>query len=214
MRIICLANSRKHGGRCIAGIDNKGNWIRPISSSSKRAISRQARNVNGLEPEVLDILEIPLHEHGSVEGCQPENRLLKEGIWGKKGKIKPKELLRYCEKDSPILHNDLDYVRSVCFRAIPTRGWKSLQLIHNNNVSFKSDKHSKEKYRADCVTSKRKRMSLVVTDPVICEKLRKNEKVSNDCLLTVSLAPGWSPSRNIPKRCYKFVAGVIELSRP
>ena len=34
MRIICLANSYKHNGRCIAGIDDAGRWVRQQSSCS------------------------------------------------------------------------------------------------------------------------------------------------------------------------------------
>lgn len=31
IRMICLANSRKIGGRCVAGIDvNTGEWVRPV----------------------------------------------------------------------------------------------------------------------------------------------------------------------------------------
>ena len=145
MRIICLANSYKHNGRCIAGIDEAGRWVRPVSSSQKRAIDKETRIIDGSEPQILDVLEIPLHAHGPVDGCQPENKLLKAGQWKKVGRVKPKDLLKYCEDDSVVLHNNLDHVPTSCFRMIPSYGWKSLQLIHSDNVVFEKDENNKAK---------------------------------------------------------------------
>ena len=72
MRIICLANSFKHGGRCVASMDEQGNWIRPVSRSKKRAIDKETRFLYGKEPEILDILDVPLHPSGPLDGCQPK----------------------------------------------------------------------------------------------------------------------------------------------
>ena len=211
MRIICLANSYKYNGRCIAGIDESGRWLRPVSSSAKRAIDKETRYINGNEPQLLDILEIPLHAHGPNEGCQKENRLVRAGEWKKLGRLEPEDLIKYCEDDSVVLHNNLDYVRASCFRMIPGRGWKSLQLIHSENVVFERNENNKTKWQAEFTNSKGISFNLRVTDPVICERLDRGEKIDNNCLLTISMAPGWSPDRNTPKRCYKFVAGVVEL---
>ena len=133
MRIICLANSYKYNGRCIAGLNEAGRWVRPVSSGKKRAIDKETRII-------LDSLEIPLHAHGPSDGCQPENKLLKAGQWKKVGIAKPKDLLKYCEDDSVVLHNNLDHVRASCFRMIPSYGWKSLHFVHNDNVTFEQDK--------------------------------------------------------------------------
>ena len=211
MRIICLANSFKHGGRCIAGMDEQGNWIRPVSRSKKRAIDKETRMLCGKEPEVLDILDVPLYLSGPVDGCQPENKLIMEGKWKKVGSSSAQEMLKYSEDDSVVLHNQLDYVRTVCFSAIPRRGMKSLQLIRNRNVEFKPDVQRKEKWRCLFRNSKGNEFALELTDPVACEKLNSNSKLSSDCLLTTSLAPGWSPARDRAKRCSTFVAGIIEL---
>lgn len=211
MRIICLANSYKHNGRCIAGIDESGRWLRPVSSSSKRAINKETRSINGSEPQLLDILEIPLHAHGPNDGCQKENKLIKVGNWQKVGQEKPKDLLKFCDDDSVILHNNLDYVRACCFRAIPHYAWKSLQLIHSKNVVFEKNENNKSKWQAKFINSKGNAFNLRLTDPVISERLERGEKIDRNCLLTISMAPGWSPDSRIPKRCYKFVAGVVEL---
>jgi len=211
MRIICLANSYKHNGRCIAGIDNRVRWVCPVSSSRKRAIDKETRIIDGSEPQILDILEIPLHAHGPVDGCQPENKLLKTGQWRRLGRAKPEDLLKYCEGDSRVLHNNLDHVRAGCFKMIPGYGWKSLQLVRNKNVVFEQDENNKAKWRANFINSKGNALSLRVTDPATCERLERGENISKDCLLTVSMASGWSPDKQTAKRCYKFVAGVVEL---
>jgi len=212
MKIICLANSYKYNGHCIAGLNEAGQWVRPVSSSKKRAIDKETRIIDGSEPQILDILEIPLHAHGPVEGCQPENKLLKDGQWKKVGRVRPKDLLKYCEDDSVILHNNLDHVRASCFKMIPSYGWKSLQLVRNKNVVFEQDENNKAKWRANFVNSKGNALSLRVTDPATCERLERGENISKDCLLTVSMASGWSPDKQTAKRCYKFVASVVELN--
>lgn len=213
MRLICLANSKKHGGRCIAGIDEAGNWVRPVSPSQKRAINKNTRILDGFEPQIMDILEVPLHAHGPSDGCQRENRLLKEGAWEIVGQIQANDLLKYCENDSVVLHNHLDYVRAVCFRAIPSQKWKSLQLIRNRNVVLERDEKDKDIWRASFVDGKGHNLNLVVTDPLACGRLERGDQISNNCILTISLGPGWSPNGDTPKRCYKFVAGVIQLTQ-
>jgi len=136
---------------------------------------------------------------------------LKAGQWKLIGRAKPKDLLKYSEADSVILHNNRDHVPASCFRMIPSYGWKSLQLIYNREVVFEQDEKNKAKWRANFVNSKGTALSLRVTDPATCERMGCGEELSKDCLLTVSMAAGWSPDKRTAKRCYKFVAGVIEL---
>ncbi len=145
-RIVCLANSYKHNERCIAGIDvETGKWVRPVSSREDRAITKAMRAISGKEPQILDVLEIPLENHGPDEGCQPENRLLRPGQWRIVGRMKPEKLLEYCEDDSVVLHNRKDHISPDFFSAAPKEKWKSLQLIHNENVTFEHDWFNRRK---------------------------------------------------------------------
>jgi len=212
MKIICLANSYKHNGRCIAGTNELGKLVRPVSSTCKRAIDKETRTIDGNEPQILDVLDIPLHVHGPWDGCQPENKLLKSGKWERIGRVKPEDLLKYCEDDSVILHNNSDHVPASCFRIVPSYGWKSLQLIHNDNVIFEQDENGKDKWRANFGNSKGQVLSLRITDPAICERLTRGESINKNCLLTVSLSAAWSPDKKTAKKCYKFIAGIIELN--
>lgn len=209
-RIICLANSTRPGGRCIAGIDiDTEKWVRPVSRSIKRAITLDMRNIEGEEPEILDVIDIPLEDHGPDEGCQPENRLVKSGKWRKVGRKRPRQVLKYCEDDSIILHNQTDRVLPTFIESLPKKKWKSLQLVRSKSVSFHLDYWGKR--RAFFRDGKGHYLELAVKDPVFQNKLVRGEDVSSDCIMTISLAGPWAPSTTEPKRCYKLVAGVVEL---
>lgn len=89
-RIICLANSYKNGGRCIAGIEIVNNqfgpWIRPVSNRPTRAINIAEQTcADGTPCKPLDILDI---DFGAPipEGYQSENVFITPGVsWLKAG---------------------------------------------------------------------------------------------------------------------------------
>ncbi len=62
IKIVCLTNSRKISGRCIAGkIIGSNKWIRPISNGEGEEISKEEqRYKNGQMPKLLDVITIPL----------------------------------------------------------------------------------------------------------------------------------------------------------
>jgi hypothetical protein len=61
VKIICLANSKKNGNRCIAGIDIcTGKWVRPISNLKDGGVTKDLCSIDNQEPQPLDILDIPL----------------------------------------------------------------------------------------------------------------------------------------------------------
>jgi hypothetical protein len=61
--IVCLANSYKHGGRCIAGIDiHDGQWIRLHGNSADGSLCACEYVLDdGSEPRLLDVIEVEVH---------------------------------------------------------------------------------------------------------------------------------------------------------
>jgi hypothetical protein len=84
--ILCLANSRKMSGRCIAGrevLDGAvfGPWVRPVSEREHAEISEEERRFeNGQFPAVLDIVEVPLKKPLPL-AFQTENHLIDDAYY-------------------------------------------------------------------------------------------------------------------------------------
>ncbi len=77
--IVCLANSRKINGRCVAGRiwDGRvfGDWVRPVSALKKGELHGERLCSGNHDPHLLEIVEVPLLGHQPV-GCQTENHLV------------------------------------------------------------------------------------------------------------------------------------------
>ena len=89
IKIVCLANSRKVSGRCIAGkIIGANKWVRPVSNREGEEISEEERRYeNGQMPKLLDIISVPVKEHKPTLH-QNENYLIDDGYyWAKTGQF-------------------------------------------------------------------------------------------------------------------------------
>jgi len=209
-QIICLANSYKHDGRCIAGIDmNTGEWVRPIPKR-KTAIYNE-RFIDGIidnEPRLLDVLNIPIGSQAPDEGCQPENRYLENGCWKRQRRLSVHDVSQYVENTENLLHNKENKVDPDIFIQMPRQQWKSLQLIRVANPDFGLNPWQKKRciFRYSGV-----RYELKVTDPVIINKINNKENISKNCLLIISMATSFKTPAYEKPYCWKMVAGVIEL---
>jgi hypothetical protein len=88
--ILCLANSRKNGRRCIAGVTDDNAWIRPVSDLDGGGLeARSIKLDNGREPAPLDIIEVPV-VRSCAERHQSENWLVASGVaWRFVGALDP-----------------------------------------------------------------------------------------------------------------------------
>ena len=102
-RIVCLANSRKIGGSCVAGKEllpadgnraqRVGGWIRPVSARQNEELSENERQYEDrTDPRVLDVIDVPLLE-ARPKDYQQENWLIDDSrYWTKAGHITPGHL--------------------------------------------------------------------------------------------------------------------------
>ncbi len=96
-RIVCLANSYKRRGRCIAGIEvlanGYGGWIRPVSERPKAEVAlSECRYENNVIPKLLDVVDVPLRS-AVPNNPQAENYILDPKTWwARKGTLPWDEL--------------------------------------------------------------------------------------------------------------------------
>jgi hypothetical protein len=89
--ILCLANSRRPGGRCVAGKEfaggKTGAWIRPVDPQNDNAISEQeSLYKDGASADLLDIVTIPMTEP-KPQHYHTENHQIDPGFyWAKQGR--------------------------------------------------------------------------------------------------------------------------------
>ena len=115
--IVCLANSFRKGGSCVAGvewIDGKfGEWIRPISHREDHAISDSEKTyTDGTKLALLDLVEIEF-DRPYPSGHQTENWLIKEGVkWKKIGVLGTDDLDDLIERPEKKLWASLESTKN------------------------------------------------------------------------------------------------------
>ena len=224
--IVCLANSRKLAGRCVAGREwfgeRAGDWIRPVSERESRAVSEYERRYeDGSDPSVLDIINVPivgkLTEDGQTEKWQTENWLLDASRkWSKAGVYSMSDLpdlvdpveplwVNFCHTSSGGKHDKvpLDRMAEVS---------NSLRFIEVDELELRVFAHVEASGKREGRVRGHFRHSgldyaLWVTDPGckerylarpdVCYRLRR-------CFLTISLGEPFY------EHCHKLIAAVIE----
>jgi hypothetical protein len=217
-RIVCLSNSLKLEERCIAGINlDTGNWVRPVCDSlypNDGRVPKSARLIGGKEPDLLDILEIPLDDTGNDFGFECENLSVLPGQWSLSGRSQPSELVNYCGNFPHILHNSSKYVNPSFLKALPFKQRRTLQLVQASNISVEKSSSGNIGWRGSLKTSNGQTLTdAKITDPVFAEKLAQGYQPTSNYLVAVSLSMPWAPHDNWEGEmpCWKLIAGVIKV---
>ena len=220
-RMVCLANSRKLAGRCIAGREwsearGAGGWIRPVSAREGREVSEYERQYeDGSDPRVLDVVHVPVREP-LPEGWQRENWLLDpEYYWEKGGTYSWFDLSRLVDPVAPLWidgHSTWDGMNDKIPLELARSLSSSLQLIHVEGLqlevfspgeAFGNPKRRVQGRFSHAGTD----YALWVTDPGYERKyLAKLDGAYGigECYLTVSLGEPYEGA------CYKLIAAIIE----
>lgn len=219
-QIICLANSWKRGERCIAGLETATyRWLRPVCSQYPEdgRVPKAMRLVGDREPRLLDILDIPLDKTGPDFGFECENVTVLAGKWRKVGAVEPVDLLPYCSNAAYILHNPEHYVEVSWLQSLPFEQRQTLQLVYASQLRVyrEINPEGRPRWRGTIITPQGLVLSqLSVTDPQFFQRLEWGKMPQYPCLVTVSLSMPYRPSEDWDRgdRCWKLIAGAIELS--
>jgi hypothetical protein len=136
--ILCLANSRKIGGRCIAGLTREGEWIRPVSADDDGALHPSHYLFDtGDEPAVLDVIRVPVGQH-VPEPHQPENWRVEDVRWQRLSHVAANGARRFLHRNAEpgpeLLGNRLDRVSWDDLRATPAAA--SLALVEPRDMRW------------------------------------------------------------------------------
>ncbi len=218
-RILCLANSRKLNGRCVAGRELSAGraigWIRPVSSREHEEVSEYERQYeDGSDPRVLDIMDVPLLAP-RPKGFQHENWLLDpDQYWSKIGRATWADLKRFIDPVSSLWHNNFSTYNGLNDR-IPLEMTdaidSSLRLLHIDGMTLSVFKpgeafgNPKRRVQGQFVHDGTE-YRLWVTDPrfekAYLAKPDGDYKIG-ESFLTVSLGEPHGGA------CYKLIAAII-----
>jgi hypothetical protein len=219
-QIVCLANSRKHSGRCIAGKEvlprGYGSWIRPISARPSAEISEEERRFeNGEDPRVLDIIDVPLIAAVPMLH-QTENHIIaSDCYWTKKGRLPWAEVKHLIDTPAALWSNGDSTYYGVNDRVTVEQAstmTHSLLLIEpeNPHVSVQTEGaefgNPRRRVRANFAYQGVEYL-LIVTDPV-AERAFLAKPDGRYPLITTYLCVSLGEAHT-DGYCYKLVAAVI-----
>jgi len=218
--IVCLANSRKHSGRCVAGKEwtdgIPGRWIRPVSDRETGELSPdRVRMDNGRTAALLDVIAVPL-EKGCGEGYQRENHLAGALPWRWKARLPASEASRLLDPVDRLWidghHsftgiNDripLDLVRESVSSSLLFVRPQALDIL------VAPDAKGLKRVRAE-LTLDGELYRIPVTDPLAEERFLRRAPgryplEGDEIYVTVSLGEPFEGY------CYKLAAGIVVVS--
>lgn len=221
-RIVCLANSFKIGGSCIAGREVLGNgkyggWIRPVSARATAEVSSsESRYRNNTSPKLLDIIDVPFL-NTAPRNHQTENQVIDaKTSWVKKGELPWVDLEQLRERPESLWINS-DHTSTGAFNCISQAEAATLHdsLVLIKKSTFTVEIGSKTWNEKTTKTYRGKfsykgvDYSLSLTDPVAIAAFAAKEEGDyevNNVYLCISLTEPWEKDNN---RCHKLVAAVI-----
>jgi len=221
--IICLANSNKMGGRCVAGLQVDGTgWVRPIAPKTDHGqlYAPHYKLNDGTAPEVLDVISIDLASHRPQPG-QPENWVMGEQKWVLVSRPAGPELygvLRSALDAGPSLLGSLEAKMPA---SVAARAQASLALVAPLRTHWFLRRYARPQPRVTFELNGQP-YNLPITDPAWTSRLVRRlsglesgthpkEAIgisqASNVLFTVSLSEEYPDTRS----CYKLVAGIIVM---
>jgi len=219
--IVCLANSRKPQGRCVAGRELRNgvllDWIRPVSGRPACELSKADRRYgDGQDPQILDIIDIAMSSP-SARLHQAENHIIDARYrWRRRG-VFPRERIGELLDSPETLWPDGQHTYHGENDAV---GADRIAEVHNSLYLIRPDSPTIIVSTDDGPTGVPRRRvrirfaynrscyKLLVTDPAIESKLLQQPDDAYDMhnvCLCVSLTEPFGEYR----RCFKIVATIL-----
>lgn len=224
--IVCLANSRKLTGRCVAGKEWDGRtlheWCRPVSARDRGELTAErwyARSWR--DPRLLDLIELALlNPHPS--GCQTENHLIDAGVrWKFRGRLTPQSLhAALDDRTGPLWVNGESTSGGLNDRVaaqVAEQQTYSLVLVQPEQMLIKVATEGSQPAQA------RRRVrgwfslggydyGLSITDPILEKPTLLHEDGFSTGLRRPILCISLSEKFVSQNACYKLIAGVIQTT--
>ena len=219
VEFICLANSRRPGGRCVAGLrmDGKG-WVRPVNSIGGTIFRQQYTLDDGREAAIFDVIRVSLKEQ-CPQSYQPENWIVENEPWRLVRRLTLSEASTFLSSNiSTSLSfpgDQLDRVYAAALAQNPVAA--SLALIEPDSIQWyittniKNRRQTRAKFELGGLP-----YDFVITDPQwehrlealplgVHNRIDAGVSQGDRLLFTISLG---APKGGY---CYKLVAAVIVL---
>jgi len=205
--LLVLANSRKYGARCVAGLDPDGNWVRPVAARSGAGIPSSLTRVGTRSLQPLDVVSYKLIEHAPLP-YQSENWVIdldslrfvrSAALNEEQDRLSAASLSRpeFVQDTAPTLMAD-----AVAGMGPPLA---SLALLPTNNVRVVEPEPGH--WRA-AFFSGDDPWSLPFTDELWPNLENLTSPDMGSALVCVSLAEPYEPHGNSPRH-YKLAAGIV-----
>lgn len=219
-RIVCLANSRKGGGRCLAGkeiVNHKaGGWIRPVGSGRENAVTSEEMTCDDRsEVTPLDVVDVPLDGKAAHEFQVEDYRLARGETLRKRGRLGWKHLQLLVDEREAIWpsHHEQNRGRAKNDRVhrdeAPGFGY-SLLFIRVEDLRAHVKEWNGQPSVRGLFVHRGETYDLKITDPVFEEHARLRSEVRiPDAYLCLSLGEPFKQD----DMCYKLIATVIDEER-
>ena len=222
VQFICLAHSKKHGERCVAGVRvDTGEWIRPVSRKEHGELTTAQLLLSngGGEPRNFDVIFAGLEQHVPVKN-QPENWRVENSPWKLVSRPAPVEhaaILKKALFRGPVLFgNTTDRVAYSAFETAPAK--ESLVLVKPAHPRWVAKRTLtwKRQLRV-CFSLGGAKYDLAVTDIPYDDKLKEMELgeysseqlgIQNENAIYFTISLGEPFDRGY---CFKLVAAVLQL---
>ncbi len=224
--IVCLANSRKLTGRCVAGKEWDGHapgaWCRPVSARERGELTAERWYFcSWRDPRLLDLIEVTLLAP-RPSGCQTENHLVDPNIrWKFRGRVTARQLALGLDRPQGPLWMNGESTAGGHNDRVPAaqaeRERHSLILVQPELFAMTVNTEGIDR---NCPRRRvRGHFSLAghdyilpVTDPIVEKQIMAQPDGFRSELQKPILCISLSEKFDAQNACYKLIAGVVTTS--